>query len=110
VIKSELVARLTARHGLPSKRIAEQAVSIVFDAVVKALARGARVELRGFGAFSVKVRPPRTGRNPRNGMMVALGERKLAYFRCGKELREQLNKQPVQGEDRKVAGAVVEGI
>jgi len=92
MIKSELVARLVARYALPNRRDAERAVSTILDTMIKALARGQRVELRGFGAFSVKQRPPRTGRNPRNGTAVALGVRKLPYFRCGKEMRERLNR------------------
>lgn len=91
MIKSELVARLAARYVLPNRRDADRVVSTILDTMINALARGQRVELRGFGAFSVKQRPPRTGRNPRNGTPVAVGLRKLMYFRCGKEMRERLN-------------------
>jgi integration host factor subunit beta len=91
MIKSELVARLAARYALSNRRDAELVVSTVLDTMTNALARGQRVELRGFGAFSVKQRPARTGRNPRNGMPVAVGLRKLMYFRCGKEMRGRLN-------------------
>ena len=92
MIKSELVARLAARYEFAHRRDAERVISTILDTLIKALARGQRVELRGFGTFSVKQRPPRTGRNPRNGTTVALGARKLAYFRCGKEMRERLNR------------------
>ena len=103
MIKSELAERLMARYGLPNKR----AVNAVLEAIRHALAQGHRVELRGFGTFSVKVRPARTGRNPRYGTTVELGERRLPYFRCGKELRERLNAEISQGEDRKVGGSAV---
>jgi integration host factor subunit beta len=92
MIKSELVARLAARYVLPNRRDAERVVHIVLETMSKALAGGQRIELRGFGAFSVKQRPPRAGRNPRDGTTVALGVRKLPYFRCGKEMRERLNR------------------
>jgi integration host factor subunit beta len=63
----------------------------VLDEIAKALAAGDRVELRGFGAFSVKVRPARVGRNPRTGEAVEVDEKRVPFFRTGKELRERLN-------------------
>jgi integration host factor subunit beta len=93
MIKSELVERLAERHGLPNKRTAETAVNAVLNRISEALARDRRVELRGFGAFSIKIRPPRLGRNPRSGKAVQLGERRFAFFRSGKEMRARLNQE-----------------
>ena len=91
MIKSELVARLTARYPHLYHRDVERIVTTVLDSISKALADGHRVELRGFGAFSVKVRPSRMGRNPRTGEPVSVGEKRAPFFRTGKELRERLN-------------------
>jgi integration host factor subunit beta len=91
MIKSELVARLTARYPHLYHRDVERIVSTVLDQVTKALSEGHRVELRGFGAFSVKVRPSRMGRNPRTGEPVEVDEKRAPFFRTGKELRERLN-------------------
>jgi integration host factor subunit beta len=91
MIKSELVARLTARYPHLYHRDVERIVTTVLDCITKALSDGHRVELRGFGAFSVKVRPSRMGRNPRTGEPVSVGEKRAPFFRTGKELRERLN-------------------
>jgi integration host factor subunit beta len=91
MIKSELVARLTARYPHLYHRDIERIVSTMLDEITKALAEGHRVELRGFGAFSVKVRPARQGRNPRTGEPVSVDEKRAPFFRTGKELRERLN-------------------
>jgi integration host factor subunit beta len=91
MIKSELVARLTARYPHLYHRDVERIVTTMLDSITKALAQGHRVELRGFGAFSVKVRPSRMGRNPRTGEPVSVGEKRAPFFRTGKELRERLN-------------------
>ena len=91
MIKSELVARLTARYPHLYHRDVERIVTTVLDEIASALAAGDRVELRGFGAFSVKVRPARQGRNPRTGETVAVEEKRVPFFRTGKELRERLN-------------------
>jgi integration host factor subunit beta len=74
------------------KRLAEAIVSTVFDEIGDALADGNRVELRGFGAFSVRPRGERTGRNPRTGDEVQVPSKLVPYFKTGKELRERLNK------------------
>jgi integration host factor subunit beta len=66
-------------------------VTTIFDEITEALARGDRVELRGFGAFSVKRRDARTGRNPRTGASVDVGEKYIPFFKTGKQLRERLN-------------------
>ncbi len=92
MIKSELVAKLTQRYPHLYHRDVERIVSTVLDEITKALSQGHRVELRGFGAFSVKVRPARQGRNPRTGEPVTVEEKRAPFFRTGKELRERLNK------------------
>jgi integration host factor subunit beta len=89
--KSELIQRLADRHPDLKQRVFERIVSTVFDEISGALARGDRVELRGFGAFSVKHRDPRVGRNPRTGAAVEVGAKRVPYFKTGKELREKLN-------------------
>ena len=89
MIKSELVARLSERYPHLYHRDVERIVSTVLDEITKALADGDRVELRGFGAFSVKVRPARQGRNPRTGEAVSVHEKRVPFFRTGKELRER---------------------
>jgi len=75
-----------------SPRDAERVVATVFGEIADALADGDRVELRGFGAFSVKKRDARVGRNPRTGETVQVGVKNAPYFKTGKELRERLNK------------------
>jgi integration host factor subunit beta len=91
MIKSELVVRLAQRYPHLFHRDVERIVSTVLDEVADALADGKRVELRGFGVFSIKVRSSRTGRNPRTGQPVNVGEKRAPFFRTGKELRERLN-------------------
>jgi len=91
MIKSELVARLTERYPHLYHRDVERIVSTVLDKITHALAEGHRVELRGFGAFSVKVRPSRLGRNPRTGEPVSVRAKHVPFFKSGKELRERLN-------------------
>ncbi len=91
MIKSELVARLAVRYPHLYHRDVERVVSPVLDEITSALSKGDRVELRGFGAFSVKVRPARQGRNPRTGAPVDVEEKRVPFFRTGKELRERLN-------------------
>ena len=90
--KSELIARLAARNPHLYQRDVERIVATVFDQISKALASGDRVELRGFGAFSVKNRPARTGRNPRTGAHVSVAQKSVPFFKTGKEMRERLNK------------------
>lgn len=90
MIRSQLVARLAADHRL-SRDDAERAVAAILDTVASALAAGRRVELRGFGAFSVKRRDARRGRNPRTGETVAVAEKAIPVFKTGKEMRQRLN-------------------
>jgi len=89
--RSELVAELARRNPHLMQRDVEAIIATVFDEIVAALAAGNRVELRGFGAFSVKRRDARTGRNPRTGQAVAVAEKVVPFFKAGKELRERLN-------------------
>ena len=91
MIKSELIQRISAANPHLLNRDAERIVNVVFDEIIAALSRGDRVELRGFGAFSVKHRQPRTGRNPRTGEAVSVDEKFVPFFKTGKELRERLN-------------------
>ena len=90
--RSDLIAELAASH--PHLRVAdvELIVATIFDQITGALARGERVELRGFGAFSVKQRGARIGHNPRTGVTVQVSEKTVPYFKTGKELRDRLNR------------------
>src|SRR6185369_3988173 len=89
--KSELIQRLAERNPHLLHRDIERIVQTVFDEIADALSEGNRVELRGFGAFSVKNRTARTGRNPRTGSAVSVDAKRVPYFKTGKELRERLN-------------------
>ena len=89
--KSELIQRLAELNPHLYQRDVERIVTTIFDEVAAALTRGDRVELRGFGAFSVKHRDARTGRNPRTGASVDVAEKRVPYFKTGKQLRERLN-------------------
>lgn len=91
MIKSELVAKLAEANPHLFQRDVERIVSTIFDEITAALIRGDRVELRGFGAFSVKNRPARQGRNPRTGESVSVEAKRVPYFKTGKDLRERLN-------------------
>ncbi len=92
MIKSELVQIIAARSPHLFLRDVENIVGAIFDEITDALAEGNRVELRGFGAFSVKNRPARIGRNPRTGEQVDVGEKYVPQFKAGKEIRERLNR------------------
>jgi integration host factor subunit beta len=89
--KSELIQSLADQNPHLLQRDAERILATILDEVAAALARGDRVELRGFGAFSVKQRGARTGRNPRTGETVSVDSKIVPYFKTGKELRERLN-------------------
>lgn len=91
MIKSELIALLAEENQHLYQRDVERIVATLFDEITEALARGERVELRGFGAFSVKKRDARTGRNPRTGEAVDVPEKHVPFFKTGKELRERMN-------------------
>ena len=90
--KSELILRLAEANPHLYQRDIERIVSTIFDQIAGALARGDRVELRGFGAFSAKRRSARTGRNPRTGVAVQVPEKLVPYFKSGKGLRARINK------------------
>lgn len=92
MIKSELIQKLADENPNLYYRDVERIVSVVFDEITEALANGDRVELRGFGAFSVKHRPARIGRNPRSGGSVSIEEKWSPFFKAGKEIKERLNK------------------
>lgn len=89
--KSQLIARLAELNPHLYQRDVERIVNTIFDEITAALARGDRVELRGFGAFSVKERDARIGRNPRTGETVHVPAKFTPFFKTGKELRERLN-------------------
>lgn len=89
--KSELIARLAERFPQLVAKDAELAVKVILDAMTDALARGDRIEIRGFGSFSLNHRPPRVGRNPRSGERVDVPEKWVPHFKAGKELRERVD-------------------
>ena len=100
MIKSELVQTIANRNPHLFLRDVENIVNAIFEEITVALAEGNRVELRGFGAFSVKNRPARVGRNPRTGESVEVEEKWIPFFKTGKELRERLNGTSEGARDR----------
>src|SRR3974390_2603699 len=92
MIKSELVQQIASQNPHLYQRDVENIVDAILGEITAAMARGARVELRGFGAFSVKHRPARTGRNPRTGAHVSVDQKSVPFFKTGKEMRESLRK------------------
>jgi integration host factor subunit beta len=103
MIKSELVQKIAERNPHLYQRDVENIVNAILDTITDALARGDRVELRGFGAFSVKKRDARTGRNPRTGETVAVAEKVIPVFKTGKEMRIRLNTNRPNAKPRKAA-------
>lgn len=99
MIKSELIQKLADENPHLFHRDVERIVNTIFEEVAMALAQGQRVELRGFGAFSVKHRPARTGRNPRSGETVHVPEKHVPFFKTGKELRDRLNAAKAQEQE-----------
>ena len=91
MIKSELIDKLAEANPHLYHRDVERVVNTILDGITDALAAGDRVELRGFGAFSVRCRPARVGRNPRTGESVAVKEKHVPFFKTGKELRERVD-------------------
>ena len=89
--RSDLVEELAARFGQLTHRDAEYAVKTILDAMSEALVRGHRIEIRGFGSFSINRRPPRVGRNPRSGEQVVISEKLVPHFKPGKALREAVD-------------------
>ena len=97
MIKSELIQKISAANPHLYHRDVERIVNVVFDEIVDALVRRDRVELRGFGAFTVKHCAARSGRNPRTGEQVPVEEKFVPFFKTGKELRDRLNKGKSRG-------------
>jgi integration host factor subunit beta len=91
MIKSELITKLAGENPHLTRADVERVVNTVLDSMTDALERGGRVELRGFGAFSVRDRPARAGRNPRTGETVDVAAKAVPFFKSGKELRARLN-------------------
>jgi integration host factor subunit beta len=92
MIKSELVQQISSQNPHLYQRDVENILNAILGEIIAAMARGDRVELRGFGAFSVKNRPARTGRNPRTGAHVSVKKKSVPFFKTGKEMRERLNR------------------
>jgi integration host factor subunit beta len=97
--RSDLVQKLAEKNPHLMQKDVERIVNTIFDEVTVALARGDRVELRGFGAFSTKKREARTGRNPRTGQTVSVAEKIVPFFKTGKQLRDRLNGKEGTSDD-----------
>ena len=89
--KSDLIARLAERFPQLVAKDADFAVKMILDAMSVALVKGDRIEIRGFGSFSLNYRPPRVGRNPKSGEKVDVPEKWVPHFKAGKELRERVD-------------------
>ena len=98
--RSDLVEALAERFGQLTQRDAEFAVKSILDAMSEALVNGHRIEIRGFGSFSVNRRPPRMGRNPRSGESVAIPEKRVPHFKPGKALREAVDTRTAELESK----------
>ncbi len=98
--RSDLIEELAARFRQLTQRDAEFAVKAILDAMNEALVRGHRIEIRGFGSFSVNHRAPRLGRNPRSGESVAIPEKHVPHFKPGKALRQAVDRRTVELETR----------
>jgi integration host factor subunit beta len=93
MIKSELIERIAAQNPHLFHRDIDNIVTAILDEIVGALSRGDRVELRGFGAFSVKHRGARAGRIPRTGVAVSVAKKVVPYFKTGKQMHARLNRE-----------------
>lgn len=91
MIRSELVDRVARANNHLTRTDADRVIGAMFDAIIAALARGRRVELRGFGAFSARARDGRVGRNPRTGCEILVPPKRVTHFKAGKEMRARLN-------------------
>lgn len=89
--KSDMIARLAERFPQLVAKDADFAVKMILDALSEALSKGDRIEIRGFGSFSLNYRPPRVGRNPKSGDKVSVPEKWVPHFKAGKELRERVD-------------------
>jgi integration host factor subunit beta len=108
VTKRDLIEEVAQQYPRFSRRDAEVIVNAVFDSMTDALAKGERIEIRGFGSFIVKQRPAREGRNPRTGTVVSVSSKKVPLFKVGKELRlrvddQQTEEEGLSGEDESEA-------
>jgi integration host factor subunit beta len=99
MLKSELIKRISSQKPHLYERDIEKVVNAIFDEMVEALRRGERVELRGFGAFSAKLREARQGRNPKTGVAVSVGKKAYPFFKTGKEMRARLNPETVLSDN-----------
>jgi integration host factor subunit beta len=89
--RSDLIAKLAERYPQLLSKDAELAVKVILDIMAATLARGGRIEIRGFGSFALNYRPPRTGRNPKSGDKVQVPAKYVPHFKAGKELRERVD-------------------
>ena len=98
MIKSELIKRISSQNPHLYDRDIEKVINAILDEMVEALRRGDRVELRGFGAFSVKLREARTGRNPRTGVVVSVAKKAYPFFKTEREMRARLNRETLPSD------------
>ena len=105
--RSDLVEELAARFAQLPYRDTELAVKTILDAMSDTLVRGNRIEIRGFGSFSVNQRPPRIGRNPRSGASVAIPAKRVPHFKPGKALREAVDERTAELNAADVAAPAV---
>ena len=103
--KSELIVRLAARNPRLAARDADEAVKLILDMLGSSLAQGGRIEIRGFGSFSLNYRPARVGRNPKSGERVEVPAKHVPHFKAGKELRERVDGNGASEEVAARAGA-----
>ncbi|MEI8355274.1 MAG: integration host factor subunit beta [Deltaproteobacteria bacterium] len=89
--KSELIEKLLETNTVLTRKDSEMVVEIVFESMKNALQTGDKIEIRGFGSFTVRERSPREARNPKNGEIVSIPAKKIPFFKTGKELRERVN-------------------
>lgn len=89
--KSELVEKIMETNGFLNRKESELVINIIFDSMTNALKQGDKVEIRGFGSFTVRERDSREARNPKNGEVVLIPSKKTPFFKTGKELRERVN-------------------
>jgi integration host factor subunit beta len=93
MLKSELVQRISDQNPNLYRAHVEKIVNAIFDTIVTAMARGDRVELRGFGTFSTRLREARIARNPRTGALSPIGKKAFPHFKAGLEMKERLNRR-----------------
>ena len=89
--KSELVEKIVESNSVLTRKESELVVNLVFDAMSAALRKGEKVEIRGFGSFTIRERGPREARNPKSGEVVRIPAKRTPFFKTGKELRERVN-------------------